>query len=201
MINRRIRIAPVISFFEPCTISVLIDATVHGSSYVFKGERLFNYISGNEYVYSGWRHSIIVLIYFSCYPEYHNINLYIPHRFFYHSIDCGYQNSFPNEAFVSDPLYKLWTIADPTHCIHHRQLPLAIRRSISTPKYGWNRYDPNIKPDRCLASRWDHLSQMLDCALDRIAVNHYQHFVNFTAVANTLDDVQNYGSLDTNENS
>jgi hypothetical protein len=198
MINRSVAIAPVNSFFEPCTISVLIDATVHGSSYVFKGRRLLRYFSGNEYVYSVWRHSVIILIHFSCYPEYQRMNLYLPHRFFYHSINCGYQDSFPNQAFVSDPLYTLWDIADPTHSIHHRQLPLAIRRSISTPKYGWDTYKPNIKPDHCLASRWNELDQMVDCPLDRIAVHHYQHFVNFTAVAKTPDDVQNYGTLNTN---
>jgi hypothetical protein len=43
--------------------------------------------------------------------------------------------------------YNVMDIHDPTHSIHFRQLPLAIRRPISTPKYGWDRLDPNTKPD------------------------------------------------------
>jgi hydrogenase maturation factor len=70
MLNRSAGVAPVNSFFEPCVISVLIDATIYGSSYVFKGHRLYTYIIGNEYVYRGWRHSLIILVYFSCNYEY-----------------------------------------------------------------------------------------------------------------------------------
>jgi hypothetical protein len=199
MLNRSI--VPVNSFFEPCTVSVLIDATVHGSSYVFEGPQLYRYFSSNEYVNRGWRHSIIILIYFSCYCEYRVESLRLPHRLFYHSLDCGHQNIFPNEAFVPSPLHLLRNINEPTHSIHHRQLPLALRRSISTPKYAWDRHDPNIKPERCLASRWMELSQMLSCEVDMIAAHHYQFFLNFTTVANTPENWQDYGELVTNEKS
>jgi hypothetical protein len=198
MVNRSIIIAPVISFFEPCTLSVLIDATIQGSSYVFKGHRLFSYINGNEYVYRGWRHSLIILIYFSCNADCTVKSLSLPHRLFYHSLDCGYQNIFPNQVFIPNPMPNLMNITDAEYNIHYRQLPSAMRRSISTPKYGWDRHDPNIKSVHCLASRWDKISQMLDCPFDRIAVHHYQYFVNFTAVAYTQDNVHNYGELFTN---
>jgi hypothetical protein len=198
MLNHTISIVPVISFFEPCTISVLLDATVHGSSYVFKGPRLYSYFSGNEYIYGECRHSIIILIHFSCYAVYELISLQLPHRLFYHSLDCGYRNIFPNQAFVPDPLQSLRHIHDPTHSIHYRELPRAMRRSISTPKYGWNNHEPNTKPDQCLASRWDEFSQMSDCPLDRIAVHHYQLYLNFTAVAIAWDNLQMYGMLLTN---
>jgi hypothetical protein len=197
MQNRTISIVPVISFFEPCTINILIDATEQGSrsSYVFKKKGLASYISGNEYVYRGWRQSIIILIYFSCHAEYIVKSLSLPHRLFYHSLDCGYQHIFPNQVFVPDPLQNLRNITDPKYSIHYRQLPLAMTRSISTPKYGWDRYFPNIKPDQCLASRWDELDQMLSCSLDIIAVHHYQLFLNFTAVQLAGAKVQNFGEL------
>jgi hypothetical protein len=195
MLNRSIGIAPVISFHEPCTISVLIDATIQGLSYVFKGLRLHSYFIGNEYVYRGWRHSIIILIYFSCYYEYHPKNLHLPHRLFYHSLDCGPQNMFPNQVFVSDPLYELWNINDPTHNIHDRELPLALKQSISTPNYAWNRHGPNLKLEKCLASRWDTLSQMLYCDVDRVTMKHYQLLMNFTTVAYTPNVAQDYGRL------
>jgi hypothetical protein len=87
---------------------------------------------------------------------------------------------------------------DPTHNIHNRQLPLAMRRSISTPEYVWDRHDQNIKPDQCLATRWEHLFQMIDCAPDRIAGHHYQLFLNFTAIANTPGNLEIHGKLQTN---
>jgi hypothetical protein len=196
--NRSIGIAPVNSFFEPCTINVLMDATVHGSSYLFKGRQLHNYFSENEYVYRGWRHSLIILIFFSCNFEINPISYHLPHRLFYHSLDCADPNMFPNLAFAPDPIQSLWGINDSKHSIHYRTLPLVLRRSISTPKYGWDRHYPNVKPAQCLASRWDHLSQMLYCKRDRIAIHHYQHFINFTAVANTPDNAQDYGKVLTN---
>jgi hypothetical protein len=195
MVNRSISIVPVISFFEPCTISVLIDATVHGSSSVFKGHQLHNYIKGNEYAYRGWKHSLIIIIYFSCNAAYNTNSLFLPHRLFYHSLDCGYDNIFPNEVFVSDPLDKLWNIKDLAHNIHAPQLHLAIRRSISTPKYGWDSHDPNVKPNHCLASRWDELSQMLFCDFNQFAVQHFEVFLNFTAVAKTPVREPNYGKI------
>jgi hypothetical protein len=198
MVNRTISTVPLISFFEPCTISVLIDATVHGSSSVETGHRLRSYFSGNKYVYRGWRHSIIIWMYFSCYPKYSQFIRLLPHRLFYHSVDCGHQKIFPHQLFVPNPLPKLININDRMHRIHQRQLPIAMRRSMSTPKYGWDNHDPNIKPAHCLASRWDELFQMLDCSMDVIAVHHYQLFVNFTTIAYTQDNLQNYGHLVTN---
>jgi hypothetical protein len=73
-----------------------------------------------------------------------------------------------------------------------------MRRSISTPKYGWNNHNPNIKPDHCFSSRWDELSQMLPCEVDITAVHHYQLFLNFTTVANTPDSLHSYGRVITN---
>jgi hypothetical protein len=198
MLNRSIGVTPANSFYEPCTISVLIDATIHGSSYVFKRPRLDTYFRGNEYVYRGWRHSIIILIYFSCYSAYSEINLRLPHRLFYHSLDCGHQYIFPNQAFVSDPMQTLWNINDVTHSIHYRQLPLAMRRSISSPKYHWDSHNANVKPDQCLASRWDELFQMFPCDFNKFAVQHYQLFLNFTTVANTQVDLLNNGEVVTN---
>jgi hypothetical protein len=195
MLNRNIRIAPVNSFFEPCTINVLIDATVQGSSYVFNWSGLYSYFSRNEYVNREWRHSIFIVIYFSCEYRYSSTHLDSPHRLFYHSPDCGYQQTFPNQVFVPDHLQTLWNITDATHNIHYRQLPLAIRRSISTPKYAWDKHDSSIRTGHCLASRWDELSKMISCKLDEYAVHHYQHFLNFTAVVNATDKLKLYGEL------
>jgi hypothetical protein len=197
MLNRSISIAPVNSFYEPCTISVLIDATIHGSSYLFNGHQLYRYFRGNEYVFSGWRHSIIILIYFSCYNEYHILNFYVPHRLFYHSLDCGQQNIFPNQAFVFDPLHHLRNMSDPTHSIFDRQLPFAMRRSIPTTKYGWDDHNPSIKPGQCLDSRWDRRSHVSACGVRDFAVQHYENFLNFTAVGFTLslDKQIYYGEL------
>jgi hypothetical protein len=153
MLNRSF--VPVNSLFEPCTVSVVIDATVHGSSYAFEGPHLYRYFSSNEYVHRVWRHSLIILIDFSCYSGYNDISFRLPHRLFYHSLDCGHPNIFPNKVFVPDPLNSLRNIYDPTHSIHYRQLPLPMRRSISTPKYAWDSFNPRAKPDECLASRWD----------------------------------------------
>jgi hypothetical protein len=199
MSNRNISIAPVNSFYEPCTISVLIDATIERSSYFPKHIQIIQYFDANEYVYRGWRHSVVILIYFSCSAAYSHKSLYLPNRLFYHSIDCAHQVIFPNQAFVPDPPYTVRNINDPTRNIHDRKLPLALRRSIPTPKYGWDRGKYNIKPDHCLASRWDELSQMMFCKMDVIAVHHYQRFLNFTTVENTLDTSYDYSKVITNE--
>jgi hypothetical protein len=199
MSNRNISIAPVNSFFEPCTISVLIDATIEGSSYFSNNIQMIQYIDSNEYVYRGWRHSVVILIYFSCTASYSLKSVYLPHRLFYHSVDCGPQLIFPNQAFVPDPPYTVRNINDPAHRIHDRQLPLELRRSIPTPQYGWDRSKYNIKPYHCLASRWDELSQMMACKMDVIAVHHYQRFLNFTTVRNTLDTSYDSGKVMTNE--
>jgi hypothetical protein len=189
-------IVPVNSFFEPCTVSVLIDATVHGSSYVFEGPQLYRYFSSNEYVHRGWRHSLIILIFFSCYSGYNDISFRLPHRLFYHSLDCGHPNIFPNKAFVPDPLNSLRDIYDPTHSIHYRQLPLPMRRSISTPKYAWDSFNPRAKPDECLASRWNEF--IFPCHFSQLAVHHYQLFLNFTTVPKTRFHARKYGALFTN---
>jgi hypothetical protein len=156
---------------------------------------LYAYINGNEYVYRGLRHSIIILIYFSWNVDYNVKSLRIPRRLFYHSLDCGYWNIFPNQVFLSDPLYNLRHITDQKHSIHHRQLTLAMRRSISTPKYAWDRHYTNINPDHCLASRWDELSQTFLCDFNQFAVQHYQLFLNFTAITKPPVHVPNYGEL------
>jgi hypothetical protein len=200
MLNRSISIVPVISFFEPCTISILIDATIDGSSYIFSEVGVIRYIDANAYVYRGWRQSAIIFIYLSCASTYYFKSLYLPHRLFYHTPDCGPQNMFPNQAFIPDPLQRLWNINDQTHSIHDRQFPLAMRRSISIPKYGWDRDDLDINPDHCLASRWRELSEMFPCTVDVMAVQHYQHYLNFSAVANAPDEIIDYGELVTHYN-
>jgi hypothetical protein len=192
MLNRSISIGPVITFFEPCTISVLIDSTISGSSYVFSQNGIARYINSNVYAYGGWRHSVIILIYYSCDSNYYPGSLYLPHRLFYHSTDCGPQNTFPNQVFTSDPLLYLRTINDPTHNIHDRKLPLALRRLISKPKYRWDQHDPKMKPGQCLSSRWDETSQMNSCTVGRFVVSHFQHYLNFTTV---VEDVTNYGRI------
>jgi hypothetical protein len=197
MLNRTISIDPVISFFEPCTISILIDATIRGSSYVYRKNRVTTYTSRNAYAYRGWRHSLIILIDFSCYSKYDLRSQFLPYRLFHHSLDCGYQNIFPNQVFVHDPLQNLRDIADQTHSIHFRQLPLAVRRSIPTPKYGWDGYDLTGQ-DKCLGSRLAERSQMYLCDINQLAVQQYQHLMNFTAVANTPVHVPNFGMLFTN---
>jgi hypothetical protein len=198
MVNRTISIVPVISFFEPCTISVLIDSIVHGSSYVFKGQLLYPYFNGNEYTLRGWRHSIIILIFLSCGYQYNSVNLYLPHRLFYYSVDCGHPDLFPNQAFVPDPMHTLRNVNDSTHNIHNRLLPPSMRRSISTPKYGWSKHDPNIKSDHCSASRWGDVFQMSFCDVNQLAAHLYQLFLNFTAIAKTRDTIHIYGELVTN---
>jgi hypothetical protein len=196
MLNRSISIVPVVSFFEPCTVSVLIDATISGSSYVFSKIGIVRYIDANEYVYRGWRHSIVILIYFSCARKHYHQSHRLPHRLFYHSLDCGPENTFPNQLFVPDPLKWMWTLNDPTFNIYYRELlPVAMRSVFTRPKYIWDKHDPNLKHDQCLASRWDKLSQMSSCDVSRFAVHHFRHFLNFTAVASAPDKVQNYGML------
>jgi hypothetical protein len=124
MLNSSITTAPVISFFEPCTISVLVDAPSNVSSEI----GLARYIDSNEYIYRGWRYSVIIYIYFSCVPARHFNSLRLPFRLFYHSLDCGPQNTFPNQVFIADPLQALLTISDPTHNIHFRELPLSMKK-------------------------------------------------------------------------
>jgi hypothetical protein len=193
MLNRSISIVPVISFFEPCTISLLVDATVTGSSYVFREQarELLSYINKNEYVYRGWRHSIIILIYFTCSTLYNFQSLYLPHRLFYHSLDCGPQNVFPNQVFVPGSLHLLRNISDTTHNIHHPQLPLSMTRLTSVPKYSWDEYKPHRKVDICLA-RQLVINQTTSCSTSGLAVSHFQHYLNFTAVA-WYPDKKDYG--------
>jgi hypothetical protein len=157
MLNRSLRIAPVHSFFEPCTISVLIDANINGRSYMNGQLGIPRYINTNEYVHGGWRHSIIIFIYFSCDLTCAYESSYLPHRVFYYSTECGLQNTFPNIAFVPDRMKVFWRIDDKMHNIHNRQLPLGIRRLSSKPAYSWDGHNPGWEV--CLASRWDGLSK------------------------------------------
>jgi hypothetical protein len=68
MLNRSISIASLLSFFEPCTISILIDAPISGANLVYDELRTSRYIKANEYIYRGWKHSVIILIGSSCTP-------------------------------------------------------------------------------------------------------------------------------------
>jgi hypothetical protein len=196
--NRSISIAPVVSFFEQCTISIFVDATINGSSYVFNTVELPRYVNSNEYIYRGWKHSLVIFIYFSCSPQLYSFLCNLPVRLFFHSTACGPQNIFPNIAFIPDPLIQLMLIEDPTYSIHHPQLPTAMRRLISTPKYFWDEYQPNGKHDICLTSRWDGLSKMEFCTVERFAVQHFQHYLNFTTVANVRNKAAHFGKIMTN---
>jgi hypothetical protein len=184
MLNRSIGIDPVISFFEPCTISALIDATISGSSYVFSQHGIARYIDVNKYIYRGWRHSIIILIHFTCFSARYAKSFYLPHRLFDHSPDCGPPNTFPNQVFVPDSRRTLRAIKDPTYNIHYRQLPLVIRNSISKPVYTWD-------------ERWKELSQMESCTVGQFAFHQYQEFLNFTVIATVRNGAIDYGALTT----
>jgi hypothetical protein len=103
------------------------------------------------------------------------------------------------KALVPDPPYTVRNINDPTHNIRDRQLPLALRRSIPPPKYGWDKGEYNLNPDRCLTSRWDEFSEMMYCQMDIITVHHYQRFLNFIAVPNSPDRSYDYGKIITHD--
>jgi hypothetical protein len=151
MHNRSITIAQVISFFEPCTISILIDATIKGSSYLSRENRIAVYITANKYVHCGWIHSSIIVIHFTCSATYYSASRYLPHRIFYHSTKCGPQNIFPNHVYVPGPLQYSMTIYDQKHNIHVRKLPLDTTSLILI--YSWDRHNPNRKLEFCFSKR------------------------------------------------
>jgi hypothetical protein len=194
MLNRNISIAPVDSFFEPCTVSVLVDETIHGSSYVQSPLGMKSYIQANEYVFRGWRHSVVIVFVFSCATRYSMVSNYLPHRLFYHSLGCGPQHSFPNFAFVPDPLGSFKEIDEQMHNIHDPQLPLAVRRSTSKPKYGWDEHIENWKPEDCLPW-YTHQSRTNICTDKLLVVYHYKHILNFTTVPIGLDEDKHYGQI------
>jgi hypothetical protein len=195
--NRSFSITPVNSFFEPCTISILVDTTRNRSSYIFSDYGLSIYIHANKYVYRGWRHSIIIVVHFSCSFRYDGRSLHLPHRLFYHSLECGPQNIFPNRVFVPNPLTGFVTIEDPTHNIHDRKLPSDIRRLLFRPIYSWSMHDANEKSKHCLNTRWNELP-LEPCFVDKFAVVHFQHFLNFTVVQLTVDNLKKFGGVITN---
>jgi hypothetical protein len=197
MLNRSISIDPVISFFEPCTISVLIDATIIGSSYVFSQHGLLRYIDANKCFYRGWRHSIIILIHFTCVPARYAKSYYLPHRLFYHSPNCEPPNTFPNQVFVPDSRRTLRAIKDPTYNIYYRQLPLVIRKSILKPEYTWDEHNPTSNQGRCSVTRWKEMAQVASCTVGRFTVHQYQEFLNFTVIATVLNEANDYGALTT----
>jgi hypothetical protein len=194
MQNRSISITPVNSFFEPCTISILVDATINRLSYIFSGNGIPVYIQANDYVYGGWRHSIIIVIHFSCYYEHSPTSLYVPHRLFYHSLDCGPRHIFPNRVFVSNPRIWLVTINDPAYNIHEPKLPPAVRRFFSGPMYTVDFENPYEKSEYCLNTRWKEMS-LGRCSVDEFAVYHFQYFLNFTIVKGTPDNQNRFGRV------
>jgi hypothetical protein len=196
MLDRNISIAPVISFFEPCTISILIDAIINGSSYISGKHGIAVYIPANKYIFRGWRHSVIIVIHFTCFPTYHVGSKSLPHRLFYHSTTCGPQNTFPNHVYVPGPAQYLLTMNDPKYNIHHRTLPLEIKRFISTPKYSWDHHhhNPNGKFESCFPTRWNQIP-IGQCSDKTIAVYYFQHFLNFTTVAYTRDSYADFGGV------
>jgi hypothetical protein len=196
MLNRSISILPVISFFESCTISILVESATKGSRGSFDGTHLPTYIRANKYAERGWRHSVIILLYHSCEFKTERLSQLLPHRLFYHSLDCGPQNTFPNHAFVPDRVQSLRAINDPNYTIHDRKLPSDIRRSISRPEYQWDNHDLNMNLEVCLAFRLGELSKRRACRVGELAVYHYEGFLNFTAVS--LKGGVNYGRILTN---
>jgi hypothetical protein len=200
MHNRSLRIVPVISFFEPCTISVLVDAIIDGSSYVNSHLGIARYISANTYVFSGWKHSAIIVFHFSCEVSSFEWSNFLPHRLFYHLLNCGPHNQFPNYAFVPTPFQKLRRINDISHNIHHQQLPLDIRRSLSKPKYDWNQHNVIGNLKICSSSQWNQLSLTNFCKVNQLAVYHYQYFLNFTTQSFSSGEGKNYGQIITSRN-
>jgi hypothetical protein len=79
MLNRSISILPVISFFESCTISILVESSTKGSRDLFDGTHLPSYIRANEYAERGWRHSVIILLYHSCEFKTERLSQSLPH--------------------------------------------------------------------------------------------------------------------------
>jgi hypothetical protein len=199
MLNRSISIFPVNSFFEPCTISILVDATINGSSALSGENGIAVYIQANKYVFGGWRHSLIIVIHFTCFPSYYTASKYLPHKLFYHSTKCGPQNTFPNHVYVPGPRQYLMTINDPTYNIHDRKLPLEITRSISRPKYSWDLHHLNGKLEYCFPSPWK--LSLRPCTVRLFAVYYFQHFLNFTTVLHTPDNYANFGAVFSHGNS
>jgi hypothetical protein len=196
MHNRSISITPVNSFFEPCTISILVDETIDGSSYILKGNAIAIYIDANKYVYRGWRHSIIIVIYFSCYNQYSHRSLYLPHRLFYHLLECGHQNTFPNCLFVPNPRPGLMAIKDQTHNIYDRKLPPDMTRFLPRPIYSWawDHHNSNKELEDCLGTRSNGMPLNI-CTSEKVAGYHFQRFLNFTTVKYTLYNFKNFGSV------
>jgi hypothetical protein len=196
-LNRSINIAPVISFFEPCTISVHINAPINESRHV-DTLQIYRYIKANAYAFRGWRHSLIIFIGFTPPTKYYAKQLYLPHRLFYHSLDSGPQNTFPNHVFVPDTLQTLRTIDDQTYSIHLRELLLSLRRLIARPKYKWDQHTSYKQLEFCSLSRWDQFYRAKYCSVGDIAVYPYQHFLNFSTVALAQNNGENYGWIYTN---
>jgi hypothetical protein len=197
MLNRSISIAPIISFFEPCTISILVDSVVNGLSYANSELGISIYMKANEYTYRGWRHSAVIVLWFSCRTRTYFMSAILPHRLFYHSFICGSKSSFPNYAFFSKPLRQIYEIIEATHNIHDRQLPISLTRYFPMPEYGWDEFDANKSLGFCFASRWHMLSEDKFCTIKQFAVQHFQAFINFTPVAENLHEL-GYGRIITN---
>jgi hypothetical protein len=195
MHNRSISITPVNSFFEPCTISILVDATINRLSYIFSRlDGMPLYIDANKYVYKGWRHSIIIVVVFSCYYTDLLKSLHVPHRLFYHSTECGPQNTFPNAVFIANPVPGFWPIEDPAHNIHDQKLPPDIRRFLFAPMYSVDFENPYHKSGYCLNSRWNEVALGI-CTVGEFAVHHFQYFLNFTIVKGTPDNLYRFGRV------
>jgi hypothetical protein len=193
MLNRSISIAPVNSFFESCTVSILIDSIINGSSYITGKHGIAVYVQANEYVFRGWRHSVIIVIHFTCFPTYHAASKHLPHRLFYHSTKCGPQNTFPNHVYVPGPVQYLLTIDDPTHNIHDRKLPLELTSLIPRPVYSWDGHNPNMNPKYYLAALWK--LPLVPFLVGEVSIYHFQHYLNFTTVKYTLDNFENFGAV------
>jgi hypothetical protein len=196
-LNRSKKVAPVISFFEPCTISVHINAPINGSRYV-ETLQIYRYIKANAYAFRGWGHSVIIFIGFTPPNKYYANQLYLSHRLFYHSLYSGPQKTFPNHVFVPDALQTLRTIDDPTYCIHLQELPLFLSRLISRPKYKWDQHASYKQLEFCSLSRWDQFYRAKYFSVGDIADCHYQHFLNFSTVALAHNNGENYGWIYTN---
>jgi hypothetical protein len=181
MLNRTLSIKPANNFFEPCAISILVDSLINGSSYVFSGLWTTRYFSDNTYTMASWKHSVIIVLFFSCNPFNEYVSNRLPHRLFYHSLDCGPLHTFPNYAFVSNARRRFYPIEDTVYSIHQRKLPLTITRSNSMkPAYVSDNYSPELVYPACLQSKRIRSLGGTYCTVDDFAEQHYQKYINFS---------------------
>jgi hypothetical protein len=199
MQNRSMSIHPVISFFEQCTISILVDSSIDKHSYTKLKFRLGVYIWKNGYEFTSWKHSAILLVFFKCVLNVRGDTFRSPRRLFYHFLECGERDIFPNFVAVPKLGKPLAPITDKSFSIYNRQLPLSIRSQILVPRLEWDGYSPWHLYPICLKSRWrkEELLKMhySPCYCTDIALQHLQKYANFSVRVKTVGMVGMYGSI------